>query len=148
MLVGSNRSITVSKSHNYTKENVILGEKLLAEWGQNQRNFSLDKIIEVYNQIKGVKENKSTCKSCDSGKFLIAIKNYVKYGRLVLQNEGVIFDKEEKIIPDKNEFSPERVNTGIEQNETPELKEVKEVKKVKEAVKPKTQTKKTTNKKK
>lgn len=119
-LIDAQRKISVSKSHNYTKEKVLMAEKLLAEWGANQRNFPSQKIIEVYNAIKGTNVAESACKSCNGSRFLIGIQNYAKYGRMVLLNEGVVLDEIEEVKHQPQEIAPERIDTGI-------IEEVKEV---------------------
>lgn len=140
-IMEANRSISVSKSHNYTKEKVLLAEKLIADWGKNQRNFPSEKIIEVYNTIKGTQVVESACKKCGGDKYLIGIRNYAKYGRMVLLNEGVNFDEEIDLNPKQEpaEIAPERIQTGIEEEIVPE--EVEEPKPT-QKIQPKKKTKK------
>jgi len=119
-LIDAERKISVSKSHNYTKEKVLIAEEYLSKNSGYSRNINVDELIRIYNTIKGVNVDAGACKSCGIEKYLIGIKNYVKYGRMVLLNENPhVFDdvediKEEPIIEDNTE----RIITGIEE-ETP-----------------------------
>jgi hypothetical protein len=113
------RNIAISKNHKYTKENVILAESLLKEWGHNQRNFPKEKIIEVYNTINNTNVKKD-CKTCgfDASSYLLSISNYSKYGRIILTNEGVSFDKPKEVEkPLGDEYNPNRIITGLEPKE-------------------------------
>jgi hypothetical protein len=128
-------SIAISKTHKYTKENVLLAESLLERWGHNQRNFPKEEIIEVYNTIHNTNVKKD-CKKCgfDASSFLLSISNYSKYGRIILTNEGVSFDEpKETEKPLGDEYNPNRIFTGLESNvieavETEQKEPVVEVK--------------------
>jgi len=129
IIEANKRRVSVSKSHSYTKENVLLAEQFLVEYGKNQRHIDPVKVLEAYNAIKGTSVQAGACKSCGFSKYIIGIQNYAKYGRMVLENEGVDLDEKVEPVRVTEEISEERIDTGIveEISEEP-VKENKSVK--------------------
>ncbi len=97
-------AISFATSAIYEIEKYKAGVELIKEWSKNQRNFPLSKVVQVYNFIKGTNEKPSGCGSCNS-KFLVGIKNYVKYAELYFQRKGIDYDtvETEEVIPNPTE---------------------------------------------
>jgi len=106
---GSN--VSVAKVNGYTVDNVIKAKKYLKEIGGDRRNFPIERLVEMYNDIKGTKEKAIGCKPCQASKYYMGLQNYVTYGELTLINNGVAteddFDidkvKEEPVIEEVKE---------------------------------------------
>lgn len=107
------KSVSISKSHSYTKEKVLMAEAFLAK--NTGRNINGEELIKTYNAVKGSNVQMSACKSCGINKYLTGLQNYAKYGRMVLANEGINIDEPTPVVPTPTEIAPERVQTGIEE---------------------------------
>jgi len=105
------REISVAEVNGYTKEKVIRAKKYLREIGSNRRNFPVERLVEMYNDIKGTRETAVGCKPCAANKYYMGLQNYVTYGEITLINNGVAtkedleqiepVKKEEEVIEDK-----------------------------------------------
>lgn len=90
---GSN--ISVASINGYTAEKVLKAEEYLKEIGGNMRAFPLDRLVEMYNDIKGTKDRVPSCR-CQASKYYMGLQNYVTYGKLTLAANGIdIYSKEE-----------------------------------------------------
>lgn len=137
-LVRNKERVSVSKSHNYTKEKVQKAEDFLKnEYGKNQRKTPIERIVEVYNEVRGTTDSISNCRRCNQHKYILGIQNYAKYGRLVLENEGVVFDDVEEVEEVKEPLTneKERIITGVEETEV--VEEVEEIKEIEQQPAPK-----------
>lgn len=119
------KHISVSNINGYTVEKVLKAKEYLKEIGANRRNFPIERLVEMYNEIKGTREKAVGCKPCQANKYYMGLQNYVTYGEITLVNNGV----------DPDELDPKNVE---EEKVDVEVTEDKiEVKPVKKAGRPK-----------
>lgn len=119
------KHISVSNINGYTVEKVLKAKEYLKEIGANRRNFPIERLVEMYNEIKGTREKAVGCKPCQANKYYMGLQNYVTYGEITLVNNGV----------DPDELDPKNVE---EEKVDIEVSEDKiEVKPVKKAGRPK-----------
>lgn len=119
------KHISVSNINGYTVEKVLKAKEYLKEIGANRRNFPIERLVEMYNEIKGTREKAVGCKPCQANKYYMGLQNYVTYGEITLKNNGV----------DPDELDPKNVE---EEEVDIEITEDKiEVKPVKKAGRPK-----------
>ena len=100
------REIVVAEVNGYTVEKVIKAKEYLKEIGSNRRNFPIERLVEMYNEIKGTRETPVGCKPCAANKYYLGLQNYVTYGEITLINNGVATKEEldiEKPINKKEE---------------------------------------------
>lgn len=81
-------NISVASVNGYTKENVIKAKRYLLEIGTNRRNFPLDKLVKMYNDVKGTNESGVGCRPCQATKYYNGLQNYAYFGELTLINMG------------------------------------------------------------
>ena len=81
-------NISVAQINGYTKEKVIKAKRYLKEIGSNKRNFPVEKLVEMYNDIKGTNEKPQGCKPCQLTKFYNGLQNYAYFGELTLINNN------------------------------------------------------------
>lgn len=81
-------NISVAQINGYTKENVIKAKRYLKEIGNDRRNFPIERLVEMYNDIKGTKEKAVGCKPCQATKYFNGIQNYAYFGELTLVNNN------------------------------------------------------------
>lgn len=93
-------NISVATVNGYTAEKVIRAEAYLKEIGSNRRNFQIERLVEMYNDIKGTNERAVGCKPCQASKFYNGIQNYAYYGRLTLANRGIDIDAVKEEVKD------------------------------------------------
>lgn len=121
------KHISVAKVNGYTVEKVLKAKEYLKEIGSNRRNFPIERLVEMYNEIKGTREVAVGCKPCQANKYYMGLQNYVTYGEITLINNGVAT---------KEDLNPELIK-----KEKPIIEEVKEEiieeKSVKKAGRPK-----------
>ena len=79
-------NVSVAAINGYTKENVIKAKRYLREIGNDRRNFPIEKLVDMYNEIKGTNEKAVGCKPCQATKFYNGIQNYAYFGELTLVN--------------------------------------------------------------
>lgn len=89
LIKDNNRNISVAQVNGYTVEKVLRAKKYLREIGMNKRTFPMERLVEMYNDIKNTNEVAQGCRPCQATKFYNGIKNYVTYGELTLINNGV-----------------------------------------------------------
>lgn len=89
------RNISVANVNGYTVEKVLRAKAYLREIGMNRRTFPMERLVEMYNDIKNTHESAKGCKPCQANKFYNGIKNYVTYGELTLANNGIAIDDKE-----------------------------------------------------
>lgn len=82
------RNISVATCNGYTLEKVIKAKQYLKEIGSNRRGFDVNRLVEMYNDIKGTKEKAAGCKPCAATKYYNGIVNYSYFGELTLINNG------------------------------------------------------------
>lgn len=91
------RNISISSVNGYTVEKVKRAEEYIKEIGGQTRTFPLQRLVEMYNDIKGTREKAPNCR-CQFSKYYMGIQNYITYGRLTLQANGIDVDSvEEKV---------------------------------------------------
>ena len=81
-------NVSVAAINGYTKENVIKAKRYLREIGNDRRNFPIEKLVDMYNDIKGTKEKAVGCRPCQATKFYNGIQNYAYFGELTLVNNN------------------------------------------------------------
>ena len=106
------KHISVSNINGYTVEKVLKAKEYLKEIGSNRRNFPIERLVEMYNDIKGTRETPVGCKPCAANKYYLGLQNYVTYGEITLINNGVAT---------KEDLNPELIK-----KEEPIIEEVKE----------------------
>lgn len=96
---GSN--VSVAAVNGYTVEKVRKAEKYLREIGSNQRSFPLERLVEMYNDIKGTNDRVPSCR-CQSAKYFMGLQNYVTYGKLTLASMGIDIDRIEEEVKESD----------------------------------------------
>ena len=81
-------NVSVAARNGYTKENVIKAKRYLKEIGNDRRNFPIERLVEMYNEIKGTHEKAVGCKPCQATKYFNGIQNYAYFGELTLVNNN------------------------------------------------------------
>ena len=131
LIKDNNRNISVAQVNGYTVEKVLRAKKYLREIGMNKRTFPMERLVEMYNDIKNTNEVAQGCRPCQATKFYNGIKNYVTYGELTLINNGVATESdldENKAVqaPKTDEaFTSDEASAGckeVEQQPTEEEK--------------------------
>lgn len=82
-------TVSVASKNGYTKANVIKAKKYLKEIGSDRRNFPIERLVEMYNDVKGTNEKSVGCKPCQATKFYNGLQNYAYFGELTLINNGI-----------------------------------------------------------
>ena len=82
-------TVSVASKNGYTKANVIKAKKYLKEIGSDRRNFPVERLVEMYNDVKGTNEKSVGCKPCQATKFYNGLQNYAYFGELTLINNGI-----------------------------------------------------------
>ena len=83
------KNISVAAKNGYRFDKVIKAKEYLDEIGSNRRNFSIERLVEMYNDIKGTNERAAGCKPCAANKYYNGLMNYYTYGKLILINNGL-----------------------------------------------------------
>lgn len=81
-------NVSIAAINGYTKQNVIKAKRYLKEIGNDRRNFPIERLVEMYNEIKGTKEKAVGCKPCQATKYFNGIQNYAYFGELTLVNNN------------------------------------------------------------
>lgn len=81
-------NISVAQVNGYTKENVIKAKRYLREIGKDRRNFPVERLVQMYNEIKNTNEKPQGCQPCQITKFYNGIQNYAYFGELTLINNN------------------------------------------------------------
>ena len=81
-------NVSVAQINGYTKENVIKAKRYLKEIGNGRRNFPIERLVEMYNDVKGTKEKAIGCKPCQATKYFNGLQNYAYFGELTLINNN------------------------------------------------------------
>lgn len=81
-------NVSVAQINGYTKEGVIKAKRFLREIGSDRRNFPIDRLVEMYNELKGTSERSAGCRPCQATKFYNGIQNYAYFGELTLVNNN------------------------------------------------------------
>ena len=86
----SGRTVVISNQavNGYTKEKVLLAKRYLEEIGGNRRNFPVERLVEMYNTLKGTHDNPKGCRPCAMAKYFNGIQTYYTYGKLTLISTG------------------------------------------------------------
>ena len=129
------KNIAVSKVNGYTLELVKLAKSYLDEIGKNRRSFPLERLVEMYNTLKGTHETAKGCKPCGMAKYYNGIQNFYTYGKMTLISVGKATEEDfatsrsdslrEDFIPKKE--AP-KVEAAVNEVPEPEAVEVKEEK--------------------
>lgn len=124
-------NISVAQVNGYTKEKVLRAKKYLREIGTDRRNFPVEKLVQMYNDIKGTNEKAVGCRPCQISKFYNGLQNYAYFGELTLINNGKATKEELDIV--RQEFLAKQSGfTSVESylNEVDEINEqIEEMKK-------------------
>ena len=81
-------NVSVAQINGYTKENVIKAKRFLKEIGSDRRNFPIERLVEMYNEVKGTHEKAIGCKPCQATKYYNGLQNYAYFGELTLVNNN------------------------------------------------------------
>lgn len=81
-------NVSVAAINGYTKDNVIKAKRYLKEIGANRRNFSIERLVEMYNDVKGTNEKAVGCRPCAATKYYNGLQNYAYFGELTLVNNN------------------------------------------------------------
>lgn len=123
-------NVSIAAINGYTKENVIKAKRYLKEIGNDRRNFPIERLVEMYNEIKGTKEKAVGCKPCQATKYFNGIQNYAYFGELTLVNNNKCTKDELNI--DLIDLASNSGFTSVEdyQNEVEAIKEeIEDIKK-------------------
>lgn len=112
LIKANGRNISVSTKNGYSLEKVLKAKEYLKEIGSNRRNFPIERLVEMYNDIKGTREIAVGCKPCQANKYYMGLQNYVTYGEITLINNGLA--------------TKEDLNPDLIKKEEPIIEEVKE----------------------
>lgn len=122
------KRISVATINGYSVEKVRKAKLYLNEINRDRRNFPIEKIVEMYNDIKGTREKAIGCKPCQATKYYNGLQNYVTYGEITLITNG--YSTKEELDPF---YKPEKV----EPKEEEPKEEIIEEKPAKKAGRPK-----------
>lgn len=124
------RNISVSSVNGYTAEKVLKAEEYIKEVGGNIRTFPLERLVEMYNDIKGTKDKVPSCR-CQASKYFMGLQNYVTYGRLTLAANGIDVDAKEEVV--EEEVVNEEVVEDVPKKLTPaeRMQKAREARKLK-----------------
>lgn len=81
-------NVSVAQINGYTKDNVIKAKRFLKEIGKDRRNFPIERLVEMYNEVKGTHEKAVGCKPCQATKYFNGLQNYAYFGELTLVNNN------------------------------------------------------------
>lgn len=81
-------NVSVAQINGYTKDNVIKAKRFLKEIGSDRRSFPIERLVDMYNEIKGTNERAVGCKPCQATKYYNGIQNYAYFGELTLVNNN------------------------------------------------------------
>lgn len=81
-------NVSVAQINGYTKDNVIKAKRFLKEIGSDRRNFPIERLVEMYNEVKGTHEKAVGCKPCQATKYYNGLQNYAYFGELTLVNNN------------------------------------------------------------
>lgn len=129
-------NISVAQVNGYTKENVIKAKRYLREIGKDRRNFPVERLVQMYNEIKNTNEKPQGCQPCQITKFYNGIQNYAYFGELTLINNNRCTKDEldlDKIdAAQAEEPQPEKIEEDKKKEDIKErMKKVREAKKAK-----------------
>lgn len=81
-------NVSVAQINGYTKDNVIKAKRFLKEIGSDRRSFPIERLVEMYNEVKGTHEKAVGCKPCQATKYYNGLQNYAYFGELTLVNNN------------------------------------------------------------
>lgn len=81
-------NVSVAQINGYTKDNVIKAKRYLKEIGSDRRNFPIERLVEMYNDVKNTNEKAVGCKPCQATKYYNGLQNYAYFGELTLVNNN------------------------------------------------------------
>ena len=128
LIKNNGRNVSVSSVNGYSVKKVLKAKEYLKEIGENRRNFPVERLVEMYNDIKGTREKAVGCKPCQANKYYMGLQNYVTYGEMTLINNGIATKDDLNL-----ELQERASNSGL--TSTEELKE--EIKAIEDEIKPK-----------
>lgn len=116
-----NANVSVASVNGYSVAKVILAKRYLKEIGQNRRTFPIERLVSMYNEVKGTKEKAQGCKPCQATKYYNGLQNYAYFGELTLVNNNVCSreDLDLDIIDSRKEEDVIVVNDDVIQEEKP-----------------------------
>lgn len=118
------KRISVATINGYSVEKVRKAKLYLNEINRDRRNFPIEKIVEMYNDIKGTREKAIGCKPCQATKYYNGLQNYVTYGEITLITNG--YATKEELDPF---YKPEKVEPKEEEPKEEIIEEEKPAKK-------------------
>lgn len=128
LIKNNGRNVSVSSVNGYSVKKVLKAKEYLKEIGENRRNFPVERLVEMYNDIKGTREKAVGCKPCQANKYYMGLQNYVTYGEMTLINNGIATKDDLNL-----ELQEQASNSGL--TSVGELKE--EIKAIEDEIKPK-----------
>lgn len=128
-------NISVAQVNGYTKENVIKAKRYLREIGKDRRNFPVERLVQMYNEIKNTNEKPQGCQPCQITKFYNGIQNYAYFGELTLINNNKCtkddLDLDKIDAAQAEEPQPEKIEEDKKSDIKERMKKVREAKKAK-----------------
>ena len=113
-----NKNISVATVNGYTAQKVLKAKRYLREIGSNRRNFSIERLVEMYNDVKGTREKAAGCKPCQATKFYNGLQNYAYFGEMTLINNGKATKEDLDIdLQDAKESGFTSVEEAVEEGE-------------------------------
>lgn len=109
-------TVSVASKNGYTKANVIKAKRYLKEIGSDRRNFPIERLVQMYNDVKGTNEKSQGCKPCQATKFYNGLQNYAYFGELTLVNNNICT---------KDELDIDKINEEVKVEEPVEEEEKK-----------------------
>ena len=126
-------NISIAAKNGYRMDKVLKAKEYLDEIGGNRRNFNPERLVQMYNDIKGTNEKAIGCKPCAMNKFYNGIQNYYTYGKLTLITNGLATEADfetKKVEKKKPIENAENRLIGVEapQEEAPQEEKPKKTK--------------------
>ena len=73
LIKNNGRNVSVSSVNGYSVKKVLKAKEYLKEIGENRRNFPVERLVEMYNDIKGTREKAVGCKPCQANKYYMGV---------------------------------------------------------------------------
>jgi len=127
-------NISIAAKNGYRMDKVLKAKQYLDEIGGNRRNFNPERLVEMYNDIKGTNEKAVGCKPCAMNKFFNGIQNYYTYGKLTLITNGLATEADfetKKVEEEKPIENAENRLIGVDAPQEEKAEEEKPKKKAK-----------------
>lgn len=116
-------NVSVAQINGYTKDNVIKAKRYLREIGSDRRRFPVERLVEMYNDIKGTNERPQGCQPCQATKYYNGLQNYAYFGELTLINNNRCTKDELDLDKIDAAQAEEQVVEQVEEEKKSDIKE-------------------------